>query len=106
MPRPIDIRSQFDAFLVNDEERFLAMHYPDHVYERPTPGVYAPPRDAYTITVQEAANILGMTRAGAYKMIVERGVFESCRKVGPPDHPVYLVDVREVREEANRRGKT
>lgn len=106
MTRPATDRTTFAAYLVQDEELFLSMHYPEFVYERPSPGVYAPPRDAYTITIQEAANILGMSRAGAYKMAVERGEFESCRKVGPPDKPVYLLDVREVREEAKRRGPT
>lgn len=105
MTGPDSERTQFDAYLVQDETRFLAMHYPEFEYERPDGSAPQVPRDAYAITVQEAAGILKMTRAGAYKMIVERCVFPSTRKVGPPTSPIYLTDVREVREEARRRAE-
>ena len=90
--------------MVDDETKFLARHYPDVIPGRPDASSYSPPRDAFTITIHEAGTILGITRAGAYKMAVERGVFETCRKVGPPDKPVYLLDVREVRQLARERA--
>jgi hypothetical protein len=103
MNGPESQRLKIDAFLVTDETRFLEMHYPEYEYQRPSPGTPQVPRDAYSITINEAAKILRMTRAGAYKMIVERCAFSSTRKVGPPTSPIYLTDVREVREEARRR---
>ena len=105
MKPPMNQMTHFEAYLVDDETRFLERHYPDVTPERPTPGVYSPPRDVLSITLPEAARILGITRAGAYKMAVERGELDSCRKVGPPDKPVYLVDVREVRQKARDRGQ-
>ena len=103
MTGPDSQRLKIDAFLVTDETRFMEMHYPEFPYSRPDADVPQIPRDAYSITINEAAKILCMTRAGAYKMIVERCVFPSTRKVGPPTSPIYLTDVREVREEARRR---
>lgn len=107
MTTRINQRSSYDAFLVTDEELFLSKHYPDHSYEPPRGDEVVVPRDAYTVTIHEAARILGLTRNGAYKLIVERGgveKFPSLRKVGPPTSPIYLLDVREVYQEAKLRG--
>jgi len=103
MTLPRNQPMSFPGYLIDDDTRWLQKHYPDTVPERPDPGKYTPPRDAYTITLAEAGRIIGITRAGTYKMAVERGVFETCRKVGPPDKPVYILDVREVRQYAEDR---
>lgn len=100
MRYPRNTKVQFDSYLLDDDLGWVEKYYPDVEYERPAAGKVAPPRDAYTITIPEAAAILGITRAGAYKMAVERCEFESCRKVGPPEKPIYLLDLREVRRHA------
>lgn len=90
------------AFLTVDEGPFLRRHYPDAPPPEPVDG-YAPPRDAATVTIPEVANILDMTRSGAWRLCM-RGTFESLRKVGPPDSPIYLLDVREVLRYAEERN--
>lgn len=103
MQLPRNTKITFDAYLLADERDWLHKYYPDTTAGTPLDQV-APPRDAYTITIPEAAKILGITRTGAYKMAVERGEFTSCRKVGPPEKPIYLLDLREVLTAAARRS--
>lgn len=107
MRKPRNTTTQFEAYLLDDDRRWLMKYYPEAVEDGYSPkvGVYSPPRDAYTITLPEAAKILGMSRQGAHKLAVERGAFHSCRRIGPPDKPLYLLDVREVKEHAKARGQ-
>lgn len=95
-------RTQFDAFLTLDEDEFLTYYYPGH--ER-RPDDADVPRDLFTLTVPEAAVLLDVSRQAVWKDC-KAGRFRSLRKVGSPDRPTFLLDMREVREIARaRRGK-
>lgn len=100
---PRNTKISFDAYLLADERDWLNKYYPGYNFDAAA-NQLAPPRDAYTITIPEAAKILGITRTGAYKMAVERGEFTSCRKVGPPEKPIHLLDLREVLTAAAKRN--
>lgn len=104
MHLPRNTKIAFDAYLLADERAWLSKYYPNFQASAPASNL-APPRDAYTITIPEAAKILGITRTGAYKMAVERGEFRTCRKVGPPEKPIHLIDLREVLTVAAGRNK-
>lgn len=95
--------NKFYAFLTYDEAAFRRRYYPDLVDAVEPSDGYNPPRDIATITLPEAATLMGMTRQGAWRLALT-GVFESLRKVGPPTAPIYLLDVREVLERVEARG--
>lgn len=103
MAFPRNTKISFDAYLLADERDWLSKYYPD-LAGTVAVNPLSPPRDAYTITIPEAAKILGLTRTGVYKMAVERGEFDTCRKIGPPEKPIYLLDLREVLRLAQTRS--
>lgn len=94
-------RRTFDAYLSRDDASFVRKYYPEDL-DCDTSNL--PPRDLCTITISEAAKLMNLTRAGAYKKIVERGDFKTLRRVGPPNKPIYLLDIKEVKTFVERGG--